>query len=130
MIIGLGIDIVEISRIKRAFARQGKRFLNRIFTEKEISYARQRPKTMYQHLAARFAAKEAFLKAIGTGWGTTQSPKWKEIEVQIPVTKSQIPILKLSGKAQKVCQNLKVHRIHLSLSHTSQYALAEVLLER
>lgn len=126
MIIGIGIDLVEVKRIK---ALLNKPNLGRIFTAQEIRYCRSKANPA-ESFAARFAAKEAFLKAIGTGWGTAQSPNLNEIEVQI--RNSQFPIrnLSLSGKAKAICRKLKVTRTHLSLTHTNDYAIAVVILEK
>lgn len=135
MIIGIGIDIIEVSRVKALVRR--KTALNRIFTPAEISYCR-RKRYEAESFAARFAAKEAFLKAIGTGWGTSKSPKWTEIQI-IPISrdpvrgtnsKSQIPTIEITGKAKQIAQRLGVKRIHLSLSHTKQQAVAFVVLEK
>ncbi|MFH0888646.1 MAG: holo-ACP synthase [Planctomycetota bacterium] len=132
MIKGIGIDLVEINRFKQVMQRQGKKFLERIFTPSEIKYClKHKGEASYQHFAVRFAAKEAFLKAIGTGWGAKNSPYWTEIEVinKIPNPKSQIPNLRLSGKAKSICRKLKVTRFHLSLTHTRDYAAAIIILE-
>ena len=124
MIVGLGVDIEEVSRIEQAVQRHGERFLRRVFTEAEIAYCRRR-KNPYERFAARFAAKEAGMKALGTGWrgGVT----WRDLEVvNLPGGK---PTLKLSGRAQEICRNLGGERIALSLTHTAAYALAEVVVE-
>lgn len=134
MIIGIGIDIVEVSRVKSLVRRMTA--LNRIFTPAEIRYCR-RKRYEAESFAARFAAKEAFLKAIGTGWGTSQSPKWVEIQI-IPISrdpvrgincKLQIPTIEITGRAKQIAQRLGVKRIHLSLSHTKEYATAMIILE-
>jgi holo-[acyl-carrier protein] synthase len=141
MIIGIGIDIVEVSRVKALVRRRTA--LNRIFTPAEMRYCR-RKRYEAESFAARFAAKEAFLKAIGTGWGTAQSPKWTEIEVgncglSLGNTRDKLladcglnnrqPVIKLYGKAKVINQKLGVKRIHLSLSHTKKHAIAIVILE-
>ncbi|HLD36594.1 MAG TPA: holo-ACP synthase [Planctomycetota bacterium] len=129
MIIGIGIDLVEVKRVK---ALLNKPNLGRIFTAQEIKYCRSKANPA-ESFAARFAAKEAFLKAIGTGWGTAQSPNWNEIEVvahpvsRIPHPKA-VP-LQLSGKAQKIAGRLGVKHTQLSLTHTKDYAVAVVILE-
>ncbi|MEK7309633.1 MAG: holo-ACP synthase [Planctomycetota bacterium] len=128
MIIGIGIDLIEVKRIK---ALLNKTNLGRIFTAQEMKYCRSK-KNPAESFAARFAAKEAFLKAIGTGWGTAQSPKWNGVEVVNNKTRnSQLVIrnLRLSGKAKSICWKLKVTRTHLSLTHTKDYAMAVVILE-
>lgn len=118
MIKSIGTDLVEISRIKKLLLK--KSYLARLFTPKEIKYClgKSRPAESF---AARFAAKEAFLKAIGTGWGTKHSPKWTEIEI----LNTPSPTMKLSGKAREIVQGYT----HLSLAHTQEYALAVVVLE-
>ena len=118
MIIGIGIDLVEIGRVRLLLKRPN---LGRIFTSSEIKYCRSKPNPA-ESFSARFAAKEAFLKAIGTGWGTADSPRWNEIEVQMKD-------LLLTGKAKSICQKLKVIRTCLSLTHTKDYAMAVVILE-
>jgi len=135
MIIGIGIDLVEVKRIKPLISRKN---IARIFTASEIKYCRSKANSA-ESFAARFAAKEAFLKAIGTGWGTADSPRWNEIEVVLEQrAKSKSPnstlyplrsTLQLSGKAKSICQKLKVIRTHLSLTHTNDYAMAVVILE-
>jgi len=119
MIIGIGIDLIEVKRVKALLKRPN---LGRIFTVQEMKYCRSKANPV-ESFAARFAAKEAFLKAIGTGWGTAQSPQFNEISVQ---TRD----LNLSGKAKSICQKLKVIRTHLSLTHAGGYAMAVVILER
>lgn len=126
MVIGIGIDLVEVRRIK-ALLQTKPNGLKRLFTSAEIRYCRAKKKNSSESFAARFAAKEAFLKAIGTGWGAKSSPKWQEIEVINAA--HQYSTLRLSGKARLICQKLKVKKIHLSLTHTKQYALAVVILE-
>ncbi|MEW6026109.1 MAG: holo-ACP synthase [Planctomycetota bacterium] len=135
MIIGIGIDLVEVRRIKQLINRKN---IARIFTAREIKYC-QGKKNPAESFAARFAAKEAFFKAIGTGGGTVQSPQWNEIEVVAGQrAKSKSPrytlyalrsTLRLSGAAQTLCRKLKVTRTHLSLTHTKDYAMAVVVLE-
>jgi holo-[acyl-carrier protein] synthase len=118
MVIGIGIDLVEVRRVKALLKKPN---LGRIFTAQEIKYCRSKPNPA-ESFAARFAAKEAFLKAIGTGWGTAQSPRLNEIEVQMKD-------LLLTGKAKSICRKLKLIRTHLSLTHTRDYAMAVVILE-
>ncbi|MBI5778227.1 MAG: holo-ACP synthase [Planctomycetes bacterium] len=130
MIIGIGIDLIEVRRVK---ALLNKPNLGRIFTAQEIKYCRSK-KNQAESFAARFAAKEAFLKAIGTGWGTRQSPKWTEIEIiRHPASGIRHPktvTLRLSGKAQKIAKQLGAKHTHLSLTHTRDYAMAVVILEK
>ncbi len=121
MIVGLGIDVVEISRIKEMEERWGARFIERVFTKEEIAYCSAKANRAESY-AVRFAAKEAFAKALGTGWdGNFQ---WKDFSVNTePGGK---PSAVLSTSMQKKLQN---NNVHLSLSHSDQYATAVVILE-
>ncbi|MFQ6082661.1 MAG: holo-ACP synthase [Candidatus Aminicenantia bacterium] len=113
MIVGIGIDIIEVNRIKKA-DQKTRRFLERIFTKNELNYCLSK-KNKYQHLAARFAAKEAFFKAIG------KRISWKDVEVRnLPSGKPELKLLNPS---------LSFEKIHLSLSHLKEYSLAVVILE-
>src|SRR5580698_1938539 len=124
MIIGSGIDLVEIRRIKRAVDRYGSRFLNRVFTAAEQAYC-LRKRNSAESFAARFAAKEAGAKALGTGisYGVT----WLEIEVVRPP--GQRPTLAFYGRAAQFAARLGAVRIALSITHTNQLAMASVVLE-
>ncbi|MEK7448058.1 MAG: holo-ACP synthase [Planctomycetota bacterium] len=128
MIIGIGIDVTEVNRIKEGIRRYKRHFLRRIFTPKEIRYCIKRKKDPNQHFAVRFAAKEAFMKAAGLGWGRKNSPGWKDIEVRN--SKEGKPQLQLSGQANNICTKLKVKQVHLSLTHTTTVAAAVVILEK
>lgn len=124
MIVGTGVDIAEVARIQRTLTRYGERFLNRVFTVEEVRYCTSKANAA-ERLAARFAAKEAAMKALGTGLrgGIT----WKDVEVaRLP---GQRPWLRLSGKAAEVAAALGCKRTHLSLSHTADQAIAHVILE-
>ena len=123
MILGTGIDIVEISRIKKASLQWKDKFLERIFTDKEIEYSKERPYS-YQHLAARFAAKEAVLKAFGNGW--KKQAEWTDIEIWNE--ESGKPQVKLYGPLKKMQQEMNVEDIIISLSHTHTYAVASAIL--
>lgn len=123
MILGTGVDIVEVSRIKNAAIRWKENFLKRIFTDRELNYSNQRSAS-HQHLAARFAAKEAVLKALGNGW--TNRVEWKDIEIWNDA--SGKPNIRLSGEVQKVCKRLGVDDILISMSHTRTYAVANAIL--
>jgi len=123
MIIGTGVDIVEISRIKNAAIKWKKNFLKRIFTDNELLYSNERT-TSYQHLAARFAAKEAVLKALGNGF--TKRVEWKDIEVWNE--KSGKPNVRVSGEVKRISKKLGVTDIIISMSHTRTYAVANVIL--
>ena len=124
MIVGSGVDLAEVPRIKRAFDHYGARFRDRIFTELEIAYV-ERKANRYERYAARFAAKEAGMKAIGTGW--RHGVRWKDFEVtNLPSGK---PTLKLHGVAAEVGAKLGVTNIALSLTHTAELGMAYVILE-
>ena len=124
MIVGTGIDIAEVPRIAASIARFGDRFLHRIFTESEIRYCESKANRVERY-AARFAAKEAAMKAIGTGWN--QGVTWRDVEVcRQPGSR---PTIAFHGKAAEFAAKLGVIHIALSLSHTEAYALAQVILE-
>ncbi len=120
---GIGVDIVRISRIKEAVQRWGDKFLERVFTEQERKYCFKKVNP-YPSLAARFAAKEAFIKAIST----TEVISLREIE--IVNDSSGAPVLRLHGKAERMLGMISANRkIHLSLSHDGDYAVAFVVIE-
>ncbi len=124
MIIGIGFDIIEVSRIELALTRWGERFEKRVFTEKEIYYC-QSKSDRFQRLACRFAAKEALFKALGTGWRNNM--KWTEVEVYNDGLGK--PYLSLSGKTQQFSEQLGVNNIFLSITSTRNYGAAQVILE-
>jgi holo-[acyl-carrier protein] synthase len=124
VIVGIGIDIVEIGKIERAMIRRGDRLKHRTFTPLEIQYCEERA-NKYQHYAARFAAKEAVFKAISTGW--RQGVAWTDVEVSNQM--SGKPELSLCGKTLEFANQLGAQKYWLSLSHTDQYAVAQVILE-
>lgn len=113
-----GIDIVEVPRIEKAIARWGERFLRRVYTARELRYCQGRP----LRLAARFAAKEAVSKALGTGIGKIA---WKDIEV-VP-SRSGIPRLRLYGRARARAMKLRLNHFLVSLSHSRHFAVASVV---
>lgn len=124
MILGTGIDLAEVDRIQASIERYGDRFLHRIYTEKERAYV-ARKANKYERYAARFAAKEAGMKAIGTGWrhGIT----WQDFEVtNLP---SGRPTITFHGVAKQIAERMGVKRAHLSLTHTKQYGQAFLILE-
>lgn len=124
MIVGTGVDISEVVRIEAAVKRFGDRFLRRVFTPAEIRYCMGKPNTA-ERLAARFAAKEAGMKAIGTG--LRHGITWQDVEVvRLP---GQRPVLEFHGKAAEFAARLGCKRTHLSLSHTKEQAIAHVILE-
>jgi holo-[acyl-carrier protein] synthase len=125
MIIGVGVDIIDVARIHAAIEnpRTGARFQARVFSEQEIAYCRRRHHAA-ESFAARFAAKEATMKALGRGFG--QGIAWREIEVR---RDDGAPGVRLSGGAQAYAEALGIRRIHLSLSHTADLAVAYVIAE-
>jgi holo-[acyl-carrier protein] synthase len=124
MIVGLGIDICEQARIRDSLTKLSTTFTQRIFTAPEIAYC-ERYRDPTEHYAARFAAKEAFMKAIGTGM--QQGVTFKDIEVINHA--SGAPFLNLYGQAHQIAENLNVKHIHLSISHSAGIAVAVVILE-
>jgi holo-[acyl-carrier protein] synthase len=124
MILGIGTDLAEVGRIRRSIAQFGDRFLNRIYTAGERAYAASKANSP-ERLAARFAAKEAGMKAIGTGW--SRGVRWQDFEVVNE--RSGRPVLRLSGVALSVANAMGVKRVSVSLTHTSEIALAVVILE-
>lgn len=123
MLVGTGIDVVEIERIAGAIERYGERFLRRIFTEGEIAYCRR--KRNCESFAARFAAKEAAAKALGTG--IQRGVTWKEMEVRRIA--GERPTLHFSGRALERAERMGVRRVSLSLTHSQTIAMASVELE-
>ena len=124
MIVGLGIDIAEIDRVEAAIQRHGQAFLKRIFTPAEIAYC-ERHRNRFERFAGRFAAKEAAMKALGTGW--RRGIRWVDIEVvRQPSGK---PTLELRGKAREFADRLEVKRILLTITHGGNTALAQVIFE-
>lgn len=125
MILSIGIDITEVYRIRQAIART-PRFAERVFTPNERAFCEAKAVMAAQSYAGRFAAKEAFLKALKTGWRGKIT--WQDIEV---VSDSQgAPSLKIHGEANKILKKLGANRVHLSISHTTDHAIAEVILEK
>jgi holo-[acyl-carrier protein] synthase len=124
MIVGTGIDIAEVSRIAASIQRFGRRFLERVFTPEEIRYCDSKANKAERY-AGRFAAKEAALKAIGTGWN--RGVRWQDIEVtRVPAGR---PTLAFHGRAAEFFGALGAVRAHLSITHIQGLALAQVILE-
>ena len=124
MILGTGVDLAEVPRIRAAIERHGSRFIERIYTPPEIAYV-ERKANRFERYAARFAAKEAGMKAIGTGW--KRGVTWRDFEVvNLP---SGRPTLRLHGVASEIAQQLGVRQIWLSLTHTAELGMALVILE-
>jgi len=126
-ILGTGVDLIEVERVRAALERErtGARFRARVFTAGEIAYCESRGRARYQSYAARFAAKEATMKALGTGW--SRHAGWGDIEVVR--RRGRAPTILLSGNAAAFAQGKKVARLHLSISHTTSSAIAHVILE-
>ncbi len=117
-----GIDLVDFGRISELIKTHGSRFMNRVFTENEQAYAGSK-KTRVEKLAGRFAAKEAVLKLLGTGW--RGKIKWTDIEV-VNNTLGQ-PIVNLSGEVKKIAKNLHINQISISITHTANFAIASAV---
>jgi len=124
MIVATGIDIVEIARIEEVFFRRGSRFRDRVFTEAEIAYCEPRG-AKFASYAARFAAKEAMMKALGTGWANGIA--WRDIEILRD--EMGAPSINLRGRALDCFNGLGATRAHLSLTHSRDLAIAQVVLE-
>ena len=124
MIAGIGVDLVSIPRFRELMQRKGAAALRRFFTEAEVERCRQ-SRSELESFAARFAAKEAFFKALGTGWGL--GGRWTEVEVVSADTGA--PSLRLTGRAAEAAAERGVSSIHVSLTHTDETAAAFVVLE-
>ena len=124
MIVGLGVDIAEIDRIEAAMRRHGHSFVKRIFTPAEIAYC-ERHRNQAERFAGRFAAKEAAMKALGTGWA--HGVRWVDIEVVRE--RGGKPTLKLSGASLEIAGRLGVKNIALTITHSGNTALALVIFE-
>jgi holo-[acyl-carrier protein] synthase len=122
-ILGHGIDIVETARIRRMVDEHGQRFLDRCFTPAEQEYCSRSPVRYYEHLSARFAAKEAVLKVLGTGW--RGGIAWTDIEVL--KEPSGQPRIQLSGECLRIANELGIARWHVSLSHIETHATASAI---
>jgi holo-[acyl-carrier protein] synthase len=125
MIVAIGIDIIEVARIREVLLRT-PRFAERVFTQAEREYCDARGAVSAQHYAARFAAKEAALKALQTGWRGGIS--WQDVEVA--TRESGAPYLIFSGHVLTLFKEFRATATHLSISHTSEHAIAQVVLER
>lgn len=124
MIHGTGVDLVEISRIKNSIQKYSGKFEERVFTPKEIDYCRSKAEP-FKHFAARFAAKEAVLKSLGTGMA--EGISWKDMEILNQ--ESGRPVLNLSGKGRAIFNSLNLRDIHISITHDKQYAVAQAIAE-
>ncbi len=124
MIVGTGVDIAETSRIEQSLAKHGERFAKRVFTPGEIAYC-DRYKNRAERYAARFAAKEAAFKALGTGW--RDGVRW--LDVEVTHQPSGKPELVLTRRAKELAQELGVSRMAVSISHSDRYVVAQVIFE-
>ena len=125
MIISTGIDIVEVYRIKETLERT-PRFAERVFTEQERAYCESKGVAAAQSYAARFAAKEAFLKALKTGWRGKIS--WQDVEIVL--SDDGAPSFNVTGDAKRLLDLLGADAVHLALSHTADHAIAQVIFEK
>jgi holo-[acyl-carrier protein] synthase len=124
MLIGTGVDLIEVERIAHSIERYGERFLHRVYTDHEIAYCRGR-RVSAESFAARFAAKEAGAKALGTG--ISRGVTWNEF--QVARNPGGRPVLELRGRAALLAKELGVRAISLSLTHTGSLAMATVVME-
>jgi holo-[acyl-carrier protein] synthase len=124
MIVGMGIDIAEVRRIQAVIEAQKERFLRRVYTQEEVTYC-ERFKNKYERYAGRFAVKEAAMKALGTGW--SRGVRW--VDVEVVRQRAGRPTLALKGVAKKIADELGVKHIVVSITHTAEQALAQVIFE-
>jgi holo-[acyl-carrier protein] synthase len=124
VILGMGTDLAEVQRIRQAIGRFGRRFVERVYTAAEIAYV-ERKANRFERYAGRFAAKEAGMKAIGTGW--RRGVRWQDFEVaNLPSGK---PTLRFHGEAARIAAALGVKNVSLSITHTAELGMAFVVLE-
>lgn len=121
-VIGHGIDIIECERIRQVWDRHGERFLHRVFTPTEIKYCLAK-KNPLPHLAGRFAAKEAVLKVLGTGWRGAIC--WTDVEVTHAA--SGQPVIVLAGDSARIAHEINIQTVQISISHTQRYAAASAI---
>jgi holo-[acyl-carrier protein] synthase len=124
MIVGMGIDVAEVKRIRAVIESQKERFLRRVYTLDEVAYCEQF-KNKYERYAGRFAAKEAAMKALGTGW--SRGVRW--VDVEVVRQRSGRPTIALKGEAKKIADALGIKNISVSISHTTEQAIAQVIFE-
>ena len=124
MIVGLGIDVAEVKRIAAIIESQKERFLRRVYTLDEVAYCEQF-KNRYERYAGRFAVKEAAMKALGTGW--SRGVRW--VDVEVVRLRGGRPTLSLKGEAKKIADALGVKNIAVSITHTADQAVAQVIFE-
>jgi len=124
MIVGLGIDVAEVQRIRAVLESQGERFRRRVYTSEEVAYGEQF-KNKFERYAGRFAAKEAAMKALGTGW--SRGVRW--VDVEVVRQHGRRPSILLKGEAKRIAEALGVKNISLSITHTAEQAIAQVIFE-
>lgn len=124
MILGIGIDMEDVDRMRLVIDRHGERFLHKVYTPREIRYVEDKA-NRYERYAARFAAKEAAMKALGTGWN--KGVQWKDLE--IVNGPDGCPSLRLAGGALSRAMQMGYRRAHVSMSHTRRTAIAQVIIE-
>lgn len=124
MIVGMGIDVAEVKRIQAVIESQQERFLQRVYTAEETAYCEQF-KNKFERYAGRFAAKEAAMKALGTGW--SRGVRW--VDVEVVRQRGGRPTISLKGEAKKIADALGVKHIALSITHTAEQAIAQVIFE-
>jgi holo-[acyl-carrier protein] synthase len=124
MIVGMGIDVAEVKRIEAVIDSQKERFLRRVYTLDEVAYC-ERFKNKYERYAGRFAAKEAAMKALGTGW--SRGVRW--VDVEVVRQRGGRPTVSLKGEAKKIAEAMGVKNIALSITHTAEQAIAQVIFE-
>ena len=127
MIISIGVDLIEVDRIRAALEdlRIGSRFRDRVYTDQEIAYCEKKGRGRYESYAGRFAAKEAVMKALGRGWGA--NVRWRDIEVAR--ARSGKPDIVLHAKTADLAQQLGIRRWALSISHTTEHGIAYVIAQ-
>ena len=122
-IVGHGIDIIETDRMRESVTEHGQRFLDRVFTAAEQAYCARNQKRYYEHLAGRFAAKEAVLKVLGTGW--RGGIAWTDVEI-LPEPSGQ-PTVNLTGECERIARNIGISRWLVSISHIETHATASAI---
>jgi holo-[acyl-carrier protein] synthase len=127
MVVSVGVDMVEVERVRRALenSRSGQRFRARVFTEQEIEYCERKRRGRYQSYAGRFAAKEAVMKALGRGWGAKVT--W--LDIAVAPARSGRPEIVLQQKTARLAEQLRIRRWFLSITHTEQHAVAYVIAQ-
>jgi holo-[acyl-carrier protein] synthase len=124
VIVGMGIDVAEVNRIRQVVEAQAERFLKRVYTPAEVAYCEQF-KNKYERYAGRFAVKEAAMKALGTGW--SRGVRW--VDVEVVRQRGGRPTLELKGEAKNIADRLGVKHIAVSITHTAEQAFAQVIFE-